>query len=124
MGYPDDHITIAKFSDANARRLADAYDEDDWNPLEWAGAAAGEVGEAANLCKKLRRKGRDYKGTDEEREAIGKEIADAVTYLDLLATSLGLRLDAVLVSKFNEVSERIGYIKPGEHNGNRLYARY
>lgn len=125
MSYPDGKITIRAFSEANAARCETAYhDVADWNALEWAGCAAGEVGEAANLCKKLRRKGRDHQGTDVERQAIGKEIADAVTYLDLLATALGMNLDEILVAKFNEVSERIGYITPGMENGGRLYARY
>jgi NTP pyrophosphatase (non-canonical NTP hydrolase) len=111
MSYGEDKITIREFSTANAARCESEYhDAADWNPLEWAGCAAGEVGEAANLCKK--------------REAIGKEIADAVTYLDLLSTALGFNLDEILVAKFNEVSERIGYIEPGTENGNRLYARY
>ncbi len=38
--------------------------------------------------------------------ALGKEIADVVTYLDLLAQRVGLNLSDILVQKFNEVSDR------------------
>lgn len=74
----------------------------DWSPLEWAGAAAGEMGEAANLCKKLRR------GEPIPAAEIGKEIADVVIYLDLLAASLGIDLGYTVAAKFNEVSVRRG----------------
>lgn len=73
--------------------------------LELAGAAAGEMGELANLVKKVRRG--DYT-LDEARVEIGKEIADTVTYLTLLANFHGIDLEGAVVQKFNEVSDRIG----------------
>lgn len=41
-------------------------------------------------------------------EAVADEISDVVAYADLLATSLGLRLEDIVAAKFNRVSERIG----------------
>jgi NTP pyrophosphatase (non-canonical NTP hydrolase) len=70
---------------------------------------AGECGEACNLIKKLRR------GQDITVESIGKELADVVTYVDLLAARLGIDLEVAIINKFNEVSDRCGSaIKLGE----------
>jgi hypothetical protein len=43
------------------------------------------------------------------RKQIADEIADVVTYLDLLAHVLGVDLGRAAVAKFNEVSERVGF---------------
>jgi NTP pyrophosphatase (non-canonical NTP hydrolase) len=75
-----------------------------YSGLELAGAAAGELGEMANLVKKVRR---GDVSLDEAREAIGKEIADTVTYLSLLASYHGVDLESAVVQKFNEVSDRV-----------------
>ena len=40
---------------------------------------------------------------------LGREIADVITYLDLLADRCGVHIPTALISKWNEVSERIGY---------------
>ena len=68
-------------------------------------ALTGEMGEAANLLKKMKRG--DFT-LDQIREDVGRELADVAIYLDLLADHLGIDLGAVTRSKFNEVSERIG----------------
>ena len=80
-------------------------DGSDWTLGEWMNAVAGEVGEAANLIKKVRR---GDKTLDESREEIGKELADVVCYLDLVAFRAGIDLGEVVRKKFNEVSDRIG----------------
>ena len=64
----------------------------------------GEAGELGSILKQVRRGDLTL---DEARESIGKEIADVVTYLDILAKQCDLDLGAVTVSKFNEVSKRI-----------------
>ena len=73
----------------------------DWSETDWACAAAGEVGEMCNLIKKRRR------GEDISTEEVGKEIADAVIYLDLLATRMEMHLGDLVRAKFNEVSDRV-----------------
>src|SRR5690606_19258820 len=65
----------------------------------------GELGEAANLLKKV---DRGDLTLDEARPALARELADVQTYLDLLAHRLGVDLGDATVQKWNEVSERIG----------------
>jgi len=96
-----DSLSFGELRTINVKRcVAVFFGLDRWTPLEWAGAVAGEVGEAANLTKKMRR------GETVDPVAIGAEIADAVMYLDLLAANLGLDLGAMVRRKFNIVSER------------------
>lgn len=67
----------------------------------WATALAGETGELCNLIKKMRRGDRILL-TEVEKEA-----ADVVIYLDLLCAHLNIDLQAAIVQKFNEVSDRV-----------------
>lgn len=73
-----------------------------WTPLEWGGAAAGEMGELCNLLKKLRR------GDQPSMADIASEIGDVVIYLDLLAARLNIDLEWAIVHTFNMKSEEIG----------------
>ena len=73
-----------------------------WSPNDWATALAGEVGEACNMLKKMRR-GEDIPTID-----IAKELADSVIYLDLLAARLGINLGEAVREKFNLVSDQRG----------------
>lgn len=75
------------------------------DPDFWVTALVGEIGEAANFIKKVDRG--DFT-LDEMRDEIGKELADAQTYLDILAARLDISLEKATISKFNEVSRRIG----------------
>jgi len=88
---------------ANEQRCAELFHPiEDWSPTDWGCAVAGEVGEACNLIKKLRR------GEAIPVEEIGKELADSVIYMDLLCTRLGIDLGEAVRSKFNEISDRRG----------------
>lgn len=80
-------------------------DGSDWCLAQWCNAMTGEVGEAANLIKKIERG--DYT-LDEAREILGKELADIITYLDILAYRAGVDLGQATIDKFNEVSDRVG----------------
>lgn len=84
-----------------ARQQTDFKNCKDWTLTDWACALAGETGEACNLIKKLKR------GDRVNREDIGKELADVVTYAELLAAALGLDLGRCVQKKFNEVSQRV-----------------
>ena len=87
---------------ANVKRCKKSFHKvDEWTPSDWACALAGEVGEACNLIKKLRR------GEDIPLEDIAKELADVVCYADLLAARLKINLGKSVVNKFNEVSGRV-----------------
>lgn len=90
-----------------------------WSLTDWSNAAAGEMGECCNAVKKLRRiedelanindPGRSLTDRTEAIKAIGEEIADTVTYLDLLAQKLGIHIEDELRAKFNAVSAKYGF---------------
>jgi NTP pyrophosphatase (non-canonical NTP hydrolase) len=99
---------IARLPEFRTRdgRIAHAKsDGSDWSLAEWSNAVCGEAGELANLTKKLRR---GEFTLDEIRTELGKEIADVVIYLDLLAFQAGIDMGAAVIQKFNEVSVRVG----------------
>lgn len=79
-------------------------DGSDWALSTWCNAVLGELGELANLIKKVERGDLTL---DEAREAAGKECADVATYLDILAFRLGVDLGRTTMDKFNEVSRRV-----------------
>ena len=96
------------FKDRRGRFCHDAKAKpigSDWALSQWANALCGELGEAANLIKKIERG--DFT-LDEARDELGRELADVQTYLDLLAHRAGIDLGAATITKWNEVSERIG----------------
>lgn len=82
-----------------------------WSPSDWLTAVTGELGELASLLKMRNRErdglpGNKFSPTDKQ---VADEIADVLTYLDLLAEVLGVNLGQAAASKFNEVSERVGF---------------
>lgn len=100
-----ERLTFDALRIVNVKRCETAFRQGlhEWSPMEWAAATAGELGEAANIVKKLRRG--DPNICIEE---IGAELADLQTYLDLWAASLGIDLGEATVRKFNQVSDRKG----------------
>lgn len=95
-------------------------DGSDWSPAQWLQAVVGELGEYANIRKKLERGDLSF---DEYRVMAAKELADVQTYLDLLAMRAldqisasgvriphgqGIDLGQATIDKFNEVSVRVG----------------
>ena len=75
----------------------------DWTHADWMTATIGELGELANVLKKVKRGDLTI---EEARPMLEKEIADVQAYLDLLAASLNIDLALATVNKFNEVSDR------------------
>lgn len=119
MPRPD--LSIRDLADANMARLphfknragGPAHtqpDGGDWSLGEWSNAVLGELGEAANIIKKLHRG--DF-ASEEERTAavanLGKELADTLTYLSILAVRAGIDLTTATVDKWNEISRRVNY---------------
>jgi NTP pyrophosphatase (non-canonical NTP hydrolase) len=113
----DNILSFDTLREANVARLQDSkYKrcEEEWTPAHWMQATVGELGELANIMKKVDRG--DFT-LEEAREAIGKELADVQTYLDIMAYKLGINLAQATKDKFNEVSRRIGslvYIGDGD----------
>lgn len=94
-------------------------DMNSWSALEWAGAMAGEAGEACNAAKKLKRLedqiksinegNRHYDATDSDiaklKAQVAWEVADTVLYGVLVAQRVGLELAPFLIAAFNKKSE-------------------
>ena len=110
-------ITFKDFSLFNRRRCESPkgfnHTLESWSLSDWMTATLGELGEAANILKKMNRARDGIPGNSESieelRAAFAEELADAFTYLDLLAQAAGVDLEAEAIRKFNIVSERIGY---------------
>jgi hypothetical protein len=88
---------------------------DSWSLSDWLTATLGELGEAANVAKKLNRVrdglGHMNRGVTEEelRTMLRHEIGDTYSYLDLLAQSQGFLAQDAAEEVFDLVSKRIGY---------------
>jgi NTP pyrophosphatase (non-canonical NTP hydrolase) len=91
---------------------------DDWTLGDWGNALAGEVGELANVVKKIRRHqsghatGYNTPELDELRSRFVEEVADVLLYLDLLVWKAGVEPEQVrdgLCDKFNLVSLAQGW---------------
>ncbi len=120
MSYMTNGLSFNTLREANLRRLPQFRDRKgrichpdtstsvpgfDWSLSQWSNAVCGELGEAANLIKKIERG--DFT-LEEARSDLAKELADVVTYLDILAHRAGVDLGAATREKFNEVSQRVG----------------
>jgi NTP pyrophosphatase (non-canonical NTP hydrolase) len=120
MGYGTDGLTfntlrrgnierLPLFKDAKGRichpKIEGKQAGSDWSPAEWLQAVVGEVGEYANLRKKIERGDM----TEEEGKAkLESELADIVIYLDLLAYRLGIDLGEAIMRTWNAKSEKLG----------------
>lgn len=110
-------MQMQDFSVFNRRRCEDKkgfnHTLDSWSLSDWITATTGELGEAANVAKKLNRVRDGIPGNSETPEelqaALADEIADTFIYLDLLAQSQGINLEEAVLDKFNRTSEKIGY---------------
>jgi|SRR6185436_7761751 len=109
-------LTFAALRAANVQRCEQSFHPlDEMNVLEWAGAMAGEAGEAANKAKKIWRVEKfgpqsaalQHGSTPSNRE-LGIELADTIIYADLLAASRGMTLEELIVWAFNAKSFEIG----------------
>lgn len=88
-----------------------------WSLSDWFLAVTGELGEAANVGKKLNRVRDGIPGNKETspelHQKLEDELADAFIYLDLLAASQGIDLPAAILAKFERKSIEIGYSSKG-----------
>jgi len=106
-------LTFDAFRRANVTRCLKWHPAgiESWSPSDWLTAVTGELGELASLLKMRNRErdglpGNKFSPTDKQ---IADELADVLTYLDLLAAALGVDLGRAAVEKFNEVSARVGF---------------
>lgn len=132
-------MTFEEFSAANRARCESpqgfGHPLAGWSTSDWMTAVMGELGEAANVVKKLNRYRDGIPGNKLSETALHdqlrKELGDVFVYLDLLAQSLGFQIADAAVEVFNSKSDEIGYPKklqplqtPMERStGNRKYLR-
>lgn len=110
-------MNISEFSEANRRRSEApngfCHPLDSWSISDWFTAVMGELGEAANIAKKLNRVRDGIIGNEETPEELqaklAQELADTFIYLDLLAQRAGIDLESAVVATFNTKSSKIGY---------------
>jgi NTP pyrophosphatase (non-canonical NTP hydrolase) len=106
------NLSFKNLRKKNVRRSRKFHRLHDWSITDWTLALVGEAGELANLAKKHKRGDKTYweKGKEKKvnKRALGMELADVVIYADLLAARLGIKLEDLIIEKFNEVSKRCG----------------
>ena len=116
MGYMTDGLTFNTLRGGNTARLSEfknnkgetvpaKADGSDWSLNDWMTACVGELGEAANVLKKVRRGDLTL---DEARTRLIMEFADVVIYLDIMAKNAGIDLGAAVMDTFNAKSVQVG----------------
>jgi NTP pyrophosphatase (non-canonical NTP hydrolase) len=110
-------MTFRDFSRANRKRCeaGNGFNHrlDAWTSSDWMTAVMGELGEAANIVKKLNRVRDCIPGNKEtEKELKNKlyqELGDTFVYLDLLSQSLAFNIGEAACVVFKNKSIQIGY---------------
>ena len=110
-------LVVREFSRMNRERCESPsgfnHHLNSWSLSDWMTATMGELGEAANVLKKLNRVRDGIPGNrespDELRAAFADELADTFIYLDLLAQAAGVSLEEAVMAKFDKTSRKIGY---------------
>ena len=110
-------MKFEEFSKANRTRCAAPngfnHDLHAWTLSDWMTATLGELGEAANVVKKLNRYRDGINGNKEAkdvlRDKLRREVGDAFIYLDLMAQAAGFTVKEAAVESFNAKSIEIGY---------------
>ncbi len=101
-------LTFAEFAALNRQRCEapDGFDRrlDTTTVTHWALGVCEEAGEVAGVVYAMDHRPQKGKTTQD----LADEIADVVSYCDLLAQRIGRSLEDVLRNKWNRVSERIG----------------
>ncbi|HXF53364.1 MAG TPA: MazG-like family protein [Hyphomicrobiaceae bacterium] len=113
----DQAMTFEEFSAVNRARCESPqgfhHQLNRWTASDWMTALLGEMGEAANIVKKLNRSRDGIRGNNEEdaalRAKLRRELADTFIYLDLFCQSLGFELVDAVIETFNAKSAEIGY---------------
>lgn len=108
-----------KFSERNRLRCESlngfGHALSSWSLSDWMTAVTGEIGEAANIVKKLNRYRDGVPGNtvseSELKAMLADEIADSLIYLDLLAQAAGFDLETIRDAKFEKTSQKIGYVE-------------
>lgn len=97
---------LRKVNKSRDLMMHEKLDTGGWNGTDYGCAAAGEMGEACNIVKNMRRiesriQPPESKQYEELRWRLGEELADTVLYVDLLAAHYDIDLWDQIVKKFN-----------------------
>jgi NTP pyrophosphatase (non-canonical NTP hydrolase) len=106
---PDPPIFYDTLEQANIARQLEWKNSDKLDLSYFGNAAAGEMGEACNVIKKLERERLGLEGSRATVAELGAELADVVIYVSLLAIKSGIDLDRAIFEKFNATSEKLGF---------------
>jgi len=109
-------MTFEHFSRVNRQRCEskDGFNHalESWTTSDWFLALLGELGEAANIAKKLNRVRDGIPGNKLSKqkleEMLRNELGDSFVYLDLLAQSLGVKIGEAAADVFNAKSRELG----------------
>jgi len=120
-----DGLTIRAFQAVSVERAKAWHGDKPWSPSDWAVAVMGEFGEFCNELKKQNRDRDGLQANNARRVSLGKELADTIAYLVLLADVCGIDLEAETISVFNAISERerLPFIICTEGNHAKLLAQ-
>lgn len=110
------NLTFEQFSRVNRQRCESPEGFNHklaaWSTSDWFTALLGELGEAANVAKKLNRVRDGIPGNKVSEEELWlhlrKELGDTFVYLDLLSQSVGISIGEAAVEVFNAKSEELG----------------
>jgi len=95
-------------------RIANSERQMEWDPdnkitPSYRGLeAAGELGEACNVIKKLERERLGIRGSRATPQQLAEELADVIICIDLIAMDFDIDLAQAVEDKFNETSARYG----------------
>lgn len=109
-------LSFNEFSRVNRQRCEskDGFNHalQSWSTSDWFLALLGELGEAANIAKKLNRVRDGIPGNKQSKEELQdklrQELGDSFVYLDLLSQSLGISIGEAAVEVFNAKSKELG----------------
>lgn len=115
-------MDMAEFSQENLARCTHEkgfnHPLSSWSLSDWMTATMGELGEAANVLKKLNRERDGIPGNTQSAEELksqfADELADTFIYLDLLSQAAGIDLASAVRAKFDRTSAKIGFTGKGD----------
>lgn len=112
-------LRLPEFKNRHGEPAHSEPDGSDWSDNEWLEAVIGELGEYANVAKKLRR------GDLSRMEALpmlADELADVACYLDILAFRVGCDLGEAMRKRFDTEAITVAFDTPFGGPADRLRA--
>jgi NTP pyrophosphatase (non-canonical NTP hydrolase) len=96
-------------AEANEARQLEWTNSDKLDLSYYGNAAAGEMGEACNVIKKLERERLGLDGSRATVADLATELADVEIYVSLIAIKAKIDMNHAVFNKFNETSKKLGF---------------